>query len=202
MDNFEQKAKSWDLNPRVVKSATNFTNEVLLNIDKNIKNFNVLDYGTGSGLVALLLQDKVKHITGLDNSKSMLKELGIKIEKLKIENIDFSFHDINHESLHKNKFDLVVTNMTMHHIKNHSIFISKLFDSLKIGGYLFIADLQTEDGSFHSNNQGVEHFGFQLDDIKNRYEELKLDDIKIKVYQTIDKNDKSYNVFIASGQKV
>ena len=82
-----------------------------------------------------------------------------------MDNIFGNIHDINKEDLSVNQYDIVVTNMTMHHINNIEDFIFKLAHSLKVGGKLFIADLYKEDGTFHSDNTDVVHFGFSEEEI-------------------------------------
>jgi ubiquinone/menaquinone biosynthesis C-methylase UbiE len=199
---FDQIAKEWDTNPQRVESASKFADFVMSSINKDISNFEVLDYGTGSGLVAFCLKDSVKSVVGLDNSKGMLDTLKSKINNLSISNVSCDFHDINKESVKENSFDLIVTNMTMHHIKDYASFISKLHSSLKSGGYLFIADLESEDGTFHGDNTGVEHFGFKLKEIESIYQKTGFKDVSVEVYDKINKPNKTYNIFVSRGTKL
>ncbi|MCI0500256.1 MAG: class I SAM-dependent methyltransferase, partial [Epsilonproteobacteria bacterium] len=103
--------------------------------------------------------------------------------------------------LAENTYDLIVTNMTMHHIDNTNDFVNKLALSLKNGGKLFIADLYKEDGTFHSDNEGVIHFGFEQNVVENAFLAAGLTNINITKLHSILKPSSSYDIFIASGEK-
>jgi 2-polyprenyl-3-methyl-5-hydroxy-6-metoxy-1,4-benzoquinol methylase len=202
LDRFNKCAKQWDSKPQRVKSALMFVDEIFKNIKEDTSNFNVLDYGCGSGLVSFGLREYVSSVIGMDYSIGMIKEYNNKVSKLSFDNISSSLHDINNQDLDKELYDLITTNMTMHHIKDTNIFIKKLSLGLKKGGYLAIADIETEDGTFHSDNQGVEHFGFDTNFIKNLYLKNNLDIVVLKELQIINKEEKLYNIFIAIGKKL
>ncbi len=57
------------------------------------------------------------------------------------------------------QFDLVVTAMTLHHIADVPGFLARLGHLLRKDGRLAVADLVTEDGSFHAP-MTVPHNGF------------------------------------------
>ena len=48
----------------------------------------------------------------------------------------------------------------MHHIKDIPLLLKKLHAILDKNGKLFIADLDSENGTFHENSDGVFHLGF------------------------------------------
>jgi 2-polyprenyl-3-methyl-5-hydroxy-6-metoxy-1,4-benzoquinol methylase len=57
-------------------------------------------------------------------------------------------------------YDMVVSNMTLHHVEHVHSMLAQFFKILKTPGYLCVADLDLEQGEFHENNAGVFHFGF------------------------------------------
>ena len=198
---FEILAKSWDSKPQRVKGAMSFASKVKEFLPSDISSFDVLDYGCGTGLVSFCFSDDVKSIEGLDNSTSMIEVYNEKSNKIGMKNIKGFVHNINEQDLQKEKYDLIVTNMTMHHIKNTQDFISKLTYSLKPNGYLAIADLQTEDGKFHSDNTGVEHFGFEFDKITDYFKNNNLKNIKCDLFESINKPNNTYEVYYIIGEK-
>ena len=200
-DRFEILATSWDSKPQRVKGAMSFASKVKEFLPLDISSFDILDYGCGTGLVSFCFSNDVKSIEGLDNSKSMIEVYNEKSSKIGMKNINGFVHNINEENLQKEKYDLIVTNMTMHHIKNTQDFISKLTKSLKPNGYLAIADLETEDGKFHSDNTGVEHFGFNFSKIEQYYKNNNLKNIKCDLFETINKPNNTYKVYYIIGQK-
>ncbi|MEA2049830.1 MAG: class I SAM-dependent methyltransferase [Campylobacterota bacterium] len=199
---FNTLAQEWDTKPQRVEGAMIFVDKIIDLIDQDISDFNILDYGSGSGLVSFGFSNKVKNIIGLDNSEAMVEVYNQKSKNLNLNNIQSKLHDINKEILDLNYFDLIATNMTMHHIKDINLFIKKLYDALKTNGDLFIADLVLEDGKFHSDNTGVEHFGFDTDEIKSIFNNCGSIDIHCEILNTIDKEHNSYDVFIIKGKKI
>lgn len=201
MSRFDDLAKVWDSGVERVEGAMIFVDSVKASLNHDIKNFKVLDYGCGSGLVSFGFADSVKSINGLDNSSGMIDVYNEKAKQIGLDNICGKLHDINKEDLAENTYDLIVTNMTMHHIDNTNDFVNKLALSLKNGGKLFIADLYKEDGTFHSDNEGVIHFGFEQNVVENAFLAAGLTNINITKLHSILKPSSSYDIFIASGEK-
>ncbi len=200
MSRFDKLAQEWDLNPRRVESAKNTTTHVKKLID--IKDKDIIDYGSGSGLVAFDLCEEANSVFAMDNSYGMLKEIENKISHSDIDNIKTQLHDIDHQDLEKCAFDIFVSAMTMHHIKDTKLFLQKAKDSLKKGGYIAISDLESEDGSFHSRgNEGVEHFGFDLKTIREIVESIGMEIIFLDIIETISK-DQDFHIFLLIAKNV
>ena len=202
INRFESLAKQWDSKPQRVKGAMIFVDKLKEFLPQDMTNYDVLDYGCGTGLVSFGFANNVKSILGLDSSNAMINIYNEKSKKINMNNINAELHDINIQNLDTNSFDLVVTNMTMHHIKNTNSFIEKLSNSLKNDSYLCIADLKKEDGTFHSNNDGVEHFGFSFDIVKSYFSNNNLDIISSGTLENINKGSNNYEVFYIIGKRI
>ena len=201
INRFDELAQKWDSKVERVESAMAFVDYIKSTINKDISDFKVCDYGCGSGLVSFGFIDNVKSIVGFDYSLGMIEKYNEKIKKLNYTHISAIQHNIDNEVLPKNEFDLVTTNMTMHHIKDTSTFINRLKDSLKIGGYIFISDLISEDGGFHSmGNDDVEHLGFDKDELIQEFENIGLTEITFTILQVINKPQGDYPIFVISGK--
>ncbi len=159
MSRFDQLALEWDKEQKRVENARKIGEAIVSSVPLS-EDMNVMDFGAGTGLLTLYIQPYVKHIDAVDNSEGMLSVLKEKIEKAGIENITPVKKDLEKEDFGEEKYDLIVSSMTMHHIKNLENFLKKLYRVLKKGGYIAVADLEKEDGTFHSDNEGVYHFGF------------------------------------------
>ena len=57
-------------------------------------------------------------------------------------------------------FDLVVSSMTFHHIRDTGMLLDRMAEILKPAGRIAIADLDSDEGKFHDTNDGVFHNGF------------------------------------------
>jgi 2-polyprenyl-3-methyl-5-hydroxy-6-metoxy-1,4-benzoquinol methylase len=198
MSRFDKLAKEWDLNPRRVNSALKTTRKLKEIID--IRGMDILDFGSGTGLISFDLFEEADSITAMDNSLGMLEELDIKVKEAGILNIKTKLFDANISKLPKNSYDLIVTAMTLHHIKDPKAFIDDAKESLKMGGYLVISDLESEDGTFHTRgNEGVEHFGFDKQQIKEWYEDAGFELLYLNRNETI-KKDQDFHIFLAIGK--
>ncbi|NPA13289.1 MAG: class I SAM-dependent methyltransferase, partial [Aquificae bacterium] len=110
------------------------------------------------------------------------------------------------EELGEKGFDLVFTSMTFHHLKEPVKAIDTLKGYLKKGGYIVIVDLYKEDGTFHSDNTDVVHFGFDQEEVNNWLKETGLKKIDYRIVHKIKKvregKEREYPVFMVVGQKV
>ena len=202
LERFNQLASSWDAKPERVQGAMSFVDRIKEYINKDISNASLLDYGSGSGLVSFGFANDVEKIIGLDFSSGMVDTYNQKAKKIGFTNMEASVHNIDTESLDINQFDIVVTNMTMHHISDTLEFIKKLSSSLKQGGQLFIADLDIEDGTFHSDNTGVVHFGFDREILINYFKEAGLSNIHVETLQSFPKPHRDFDIFFITGTKL
>jgi len=64
--------------------------------------------------------------------------------------------DPMHDTLPE-QFDLLFSSMLLHHIPDTLAFFQRCHPWLKPKGYLAVADLDREDGSFHQDHTGVAH---------------------------------------------
>lgn len=196
MERFDLLAKEWDGNIVRVENAKNISKAIQNKIELNSK-MKIADYGTGSGLIALNFVDFVESVVAYDSSVEMLKVLNEKSKSIK--NIITKHHNIETDELLSNEFDLVISAMMLHHLKEPKIFIDKAFESLKNGGFLAVADLRSEDGSFHSDLNGVYHFGFSEEYLL----ELTKAFVNVEIFTVneIKKDSKSYPIFLLLARK-
>ena len=201
---FDEVAFRYDT-PDKIERSKKIIQELVRVLPVN-KNWKVLDIGIGTGNTAIYLSPFVKEIVGTDLSEGMLNVLKEKIGKMGIENIRYYRIDILRESFPEKDFDVIFSAMTMHHIENPVKAIKRLKAFLKNKGYIVIVDLYKEDGTFHSDNTDVKHFGFDFDEIKSWFKKENLKEIFIENIYEIEKErngkKKKYPVFMAVGQIV
>ncbi len=192
-DLFAHKSKSWDMKSRRVQNAEAIAKTIVENIPLH-KEMHLLDLGAGTGLLSFFLSQKVGKITGLDNSPSMLEMFREKEAEFfcPIEIIEADIMELQRNET----YDGIVSSMTIHHIEDIPAMLGKLYTLLKPGGFIALADLTKEDGSFHSDNRGVYHYGFDTDELAKQAEEAGFSDIKIAHAGTIKKPHRDFGVFL------
>jgi len=202
---FDKEAATWDQNPGRVKLADDVADTIIREI-KPTGGMDILDFGCGTGLVTLRLQPFVKTITGADSSKGMLSVLQDKVSRLGLKNVETQFVDFERGGLVAGKFHVVVSSMTLHHIHDPAPLFRQLRDLLYPGGILCISDLDKEDGSFHSDNTGVLHFGFERSQLKGLLEKAGFQEVRDVTAAAIvkeigRKGKKTFTVFLIIGKK-
>jgi ubiquinone/menaquinone biosynthesis C-methylase UbiE len=200
---FDEKAKDWDNNPNNISRAQILADEIksFLKIDDSM---NAFEFGCGTGLLSFLLKDSFKSITLSDTSAEMLKILEKKIELSNISNFNPILIDLTQKDFpqEQQKFDVIYTSMTLHHIKDIDILFQKFRLLSNPGGYLCIADLDDEDGRFHSHLDDFDgHWGFSRNAIETYLKKHGFETVYYKIVLQIEKQfnnseTKNYPVFL------
>ncbi len=195
-DHFKDRAKDWDSGNIRVNGAKTIADAIASKIQLT-KEMEIMDFGVGTGLLGFEIAKKTKKVYGVDMSQSMLKKLEEKnTPELQIEAI---CQDIVEEPLTQ-KFDGIVSSMTLHHVKELENFFRSISKNLHQNGFIAIADLELEDGTFHSDNAGVYHFGFEKEKLYNIVESCGFKDIVIQNINTIKKPHKNFGVFLLTAR--
>ena len=200
---FDSKARQWDDNPvfreRGLKLAEAIRKAVPLH-----RQMNAIDYGCGTGLLSFPLKDELGAILMADSSGGMLDVVREKIAAQGVANMTTLQLDLLADPLPAQRFDLIVTSMTLHHVPDTDSILRVFHDLLNPGGYLCIADLDQEDGSFHGIEVDVHH-GFDRADLSRRTAQAGFADVRFQTVFSIAKEHASgtrdYPVFLMTAQR-
>jgi len=170
---FDQAAATWDDNP-VRIALMQAVGEGILREVQPTKNMDVLDYGCGTGLVGLYLLPHVRSVTGADNSAGMLEVLQKKAKDGDCANMRTIRLDLEHDRVPTDRYHLVNSSMTLHHIAETAKVLAAFYDLLHPGGILCVADLDTEPWLFHAPEvaPSVRHPGFDREVLKSQLAEI------------------------------
>ena len=164
MNDFDLKARDWDKN-KVNMERTMAVADKLLNYIPLTKELKAMEFGAGTGLLSFYLKEYFSEITLMDNSIEMLKAAEQKMEKndrLKLKTLHFDLESSEYQGV---RYDVIYSQMVLHHIKDIESIFDKFYKLLNTGGVLAIADLYEEDGSFHDFDPDV-HTGFDPEKLK------------------------------------
>jgi ubiquinone/menaquinone biosynthesis C-methylase UbiE len=201
---FDKAAATWDENPARLALAKNIAAAVLQQVPVQ-ESFTIIDYGCGTGLLTLALQPKVKHIIGMDTSPGMLAVLEKKLQALDLSNVETQSLDLTTQPPPAMQVDLIVSAMALHHIADVPQVLGVLVRMLAPGGYLALADLDSEEGNFHADKTGVYHSGFDRLELIEELKRLGLQEITAITAHTIERPSpegvRRFSVFLISGRR-
>jgi len=202
---FDKEAAQWDANPGRVKLANQVADAIIREAAPG-RDMDVLDFGCGTGLVTLRLRPLVRTVTGVDSSSGMLGVLEGKIKAQGLTGVRTQLVDFEKNERVKGTYHLLVSSMTLHHVPDSAALFQQWYELLLPGGMLCFADLDAEDGSFHGDNTGVFHLGFERDHLKELllkagFREVR-DSTATKMTKEIEgKGPREFPVFLIIGKK-
>ena len=132
---FDEKAKSWDEEPRRVAMGMAIARAVEARID-GTKRPRLMDYGCGTGLCSLPLAGRCSSVLGVDSSTEMLARLEAKARAAGLRHVTTRRHDLTAEPLAGLEFDVILCAMTLHHVREIGLLLSRFHSMLAPGGLL------------------------------------------------------------------
>jgi ubiquinone/menaquinone biosynthesis C-methylase UbiE len=200
---FDSKARQWDENPVFQERARQIA-EALRAMVPLSATMTALDYGSGSGLLSFPLKDELGFITLSDTSAGMLAVVEEKISAQGVKNMATLRADLSVAGLPDTRFDLLYSSMTLHHIPDTEAILAAFHAHLHPGGWLAIADLDREDGSFHGIEVDVHH-GFDREALAEKARRAGFADVAFRTVFKIEKDShegkRAYPVFLMVARK-
>ncbi|MDO9302235.1 MAG: class I SAM-dependent methyltransferase [Anaerolineales bacterium] len=204
MTNFDERAKDWDSDPKKVERARVVADAIRSAIPLTPQ-MTALEYGCGTGLLSFALQPDLGQITLADTSQGMLDVLSEKIAAAGVTNMRPARLDLSIDPLPAERFDLTYSLMTLHHIEDAKDILKKFHALLAPGGWLCIADLDKEDGSFHTDGTTDVHLGFERTELQKWVEDVGFADVKLstafEIKKKINDAEKIFPVFLLTARK-
>jgi ubiquinone/menaquinone biosynthesis C-methylase UbiE len=202
---FDREAASWDEKPDRVRLANDVANAIRSEITLT-PDMDVLDFGCGTGLVALCLQPFVRSVTGGDSSRGMLEVLSAKITRQNLANVRTLLLVPEECDTLTGPYHLISSSMTFHHVPDIEPLLSLFYRTISPGGYLAIADLDSEGGMFHGSGDGVFHPGFEREELRRAFTAAGFEEVRDTTAAEIVKPDctgamRSFSVFLMTGRK-
>ena len=191
---FDERAAAWDQNPsrRALTAAIADTLQALVPFQPGMR---LLEYGCGTAALSLRLAGRVGGIVAADASAGMLEQARKNIVAAGNGNIRLLRLDLTRDPPPGERYDGIVSAMTLHHIEDAPALLRRLADLLAPGGFLAIADLCLEDGSFHADGV-VPHYGFDPAGLAAVLTEMGLANPRWRIAHRLNRNGRDYPVFL------
>ena len=153
----------------------------------------ILDFGGGTGLLALPLAKQAKSVTLVDISGKMLKQARLKVERQEIKNIQLLEQDLLANSLNQ-EFDLIVVCRVLHYMPDLDAALSLFHQHLRENGQLLLADFTKTEANHH---------GFDLAELEKQLAQFGFSSIDSQIlYSAEDLFQGNYSeLFLTVAQK-
>ena len=199
---FDERSKTWDDDPMKTTRAQAVADGILARVPSSVAKRG-LEYGCGTGLLSFALRLHLQHIFLADSSPGMLAVLQKKIAAAGVVNMHPMMLDLMTDPLPKERFDIVYSLMTFHHIPDTDRILTDFFTLLVSPGYLCIADLDSEDGSFHGADFSG-HKGFDREELAQKALNAGFANISFSTVFNISKGSpaKDFPVFLMVAEKM
>lgn len=201
---FDTAAPTWDI-PERVKMAEEIASAIVAHVPLTHE-MDVLDFGCGTGLLSLALRPKVRSVTGADSSKGMLGVFNEKLVRGRVKGVRTVWLNPEKELTLGGPYNVVVSAMTLHHIKDIEPVLKSLREALVPGGYLAVADLDWEGGLFHNEQEGVFHNGFDREALAETARKVGFTDVRFEQAARLEKPGKdgvvrAFSIFLLLARK-
>lgn len=200
MSHFDERAATWDDDPAKVARAAVVADTIraAVALDGSER---LLEYGAGTGLVTQALREAVGPVTLADTSVGMRDVMVAKIAEGAITDARVWDLDLATDPAPADeRFDLVVTVLTLHHIHDVATVLERFADLLADGGHLCVVDLDAEDGSFHGVSFDV-HQGFERSKLAGALTDAGFVDVEFRDCHHIVRDGVTYPMFLATARR-
>jgi ubiquinone/menaquinone biosynthesis C-methylase UbiE len=198
VSDFDSRADTWD-DPKKVERAEAVAAAIrrAVPLDTTMR---TLEYGAGTGLLSFCLRNELGFMVLADSSKGMRAVAAEKIAAARARNMRVVDLDLTRDPIPAERYDLIISMMTLHHVADTSRVLAAFRDMLEPGGWLCVADLDAEDGSFHEPGVNVHH-GFDREALRKDLSAAGFTDIVVADCCRIARGEHAYSVFLASCRK-
>jgi ubiquinone/menaquinone biosynthesis C-methylase UbiE len=198
---FDERARTWDTQERRERAeAVAAAIRADVDFDAGMR---AIDVGAGTGLLGLALAGDVGEMVLADPSDGMLEVLTEKLATAGPSNASGLRFDLLADAPPPGPpFDLAISLLVLHHIVDTRAALTAIRGLLRAGGRLALADLETEDGSFHdAEAEGIHHLGFDRKTLASLAIEAGFVDVRLKTAMTIVRDDRTFPVLLLLGRR-
>jgi ubiquinone/menaquinone biosynthesis C-methylase UbiE len=198
---FDERAPDWDTPRRIARAEEAAqTIEAAIDIPPGCR---TIEVGAGTGLLGLALRPRLGSLVLADTSEGMLAEANRKIRDGRLDDVQTAHFDLAADAPPPGApFDLVVSLLLLHHVKDTRAALAGMYRLLAPNGRVAAIDLDTEDGSFHSPEaEGVHHLGFDRKGLAELAREVGFTDVHVGDGHPIDDEGRRYPMFLLTAHR-
>ncbi|MGZ8438143.1 MAG: class I SAM-dependent methyltransferase [Candidatus Limnocylindrales bacterium] len=200
MSTFDERARDWDT-PERRERAEVVASAIRASVPLTPA-ARVIDIGAGTGLLGFALAGDVGEVVLAEPSNGMLEVVREKLAADGPRNVSAVPFDLTSDPPPGEPFDLAVSMLVLHHLEDTAGAMDAILRLLRPGGRIALADLDTEDGSFHDPDaEGIHHLGFDRDALAGLARAAGFNDVEFRTATEIEHEAGRFPVFLLLGRR-
>jgi ubiquinone/menaquinone biosynthesis C-methylase UbiE len=199
MSRFDEKAREWDTPERQERAR-----EAAAIIREHVPlaaGMRAIDIGAGTGLLGLALASDVGSMVLAEPSAGMLAVAREKLAAAGPANVTAIPFDLQSGPPEGGPFDLAVSLLVLHHVEDTPAALATLHAMLAPGGRIALLDLDAEDGTFHEDQEGIHHHGFDRGSLGDLARAAGFLEVETRLVGDIDRDGRTYAVFLLTARR-
>jgi ubiquinone/menaquinone biosynthesis C-methylase UbiE len=195
VSSFDERARDWDTPERqdraeVVARAIRAS----IPLDPTMR---AIEIGAGTGLLGLALAGDLAELVLAEPSRGMLEVAREKLAAADLPNVTAVRFDLLADPPPGEPFDLALSLLVLHHLADTRAALAAIHRLLRPGGRLALADLDAEDGSFHSTrSEEIHHHGFDRHALAGLARAAGFTDVEVRTATEIEKDGRRYPLLL------
>ena len=165
----------------------------------------IIDIGAGTGLLGLALRAMyggARELVLAEPSAGMRDVASAKVEAEALAGVAVIAYDLTSDAPPDGSFDLAVSLLVLHHVEDTRSVLRTVHALLATGGWMALADLDTEDGTFHDpDTPGIHHHGFEREHVAALAREAAFTEVTSLDAGTIENEGRTYPLFLLVGRR-
>jgi SAM-dependent methyltransferase len=195
MATFDERARDWDT-PERRERAEAVADAIRASVPLTYTT-RAIDVGAGTGLLGLALADDVGDLVLAEPSEGMREVIGEKLAASGRADVTAIPFDLTDEPPSGEPIDLAVSLLVLHHVADTATALAAIRGLLRPGGRIAIADLDTEDGTFHdADAEGIHHLGFDRAALGDLARDAGFVDVEFRTASDIVRDGRQYPIFL------
>jgi SAM-dependent methyltransferase len=197
MATFDERAATWDTPERRARAEA--VAEAIRAGVPLTPTTRAIEVGAGTGLLGLSLLDDLGELVLAEPSTGMLEVAREKLVALEDPRVSAVQFDLLADEPPGPPFDLAMSLLVLHHLQDTDRALRAILGLVRPGGRIALSDLDTEDGTFHSEDaEGIYHLGFDRDDLATRAARAGFADVAFGTAAIHHEDGRDYPLFLLS----